>query len=333
MAFPSRTEIVTAMKNPQACYKATELIGGNVLYKGTNVIQYAGGYTTVFPFIDGNGKKVAIRCWCADIGNAQERSQKISDFLNKLQSSYFVDFKYVDKALLIKGVLQPIVVMDWVEGQPLKEHINANLNSNSLTALAEKFEEMVKFFHCRNISHGDLQHGNIIVKPNGDLVLVDYDSMYIDTLKGMPDVIKGLPGYQHPARINNQFVNPKADYFSELVIYLSLLIFADEPLLWRNYCDTEDLLFSKEDFANIQHSSIYSKYRNSSNKTISNLMQQMEEELKKNDIQNLLPLQELLIDKVEKMIIEISNKWDDQPNPPVPQIYNPPDIDTISKKF
>jgi serine/threonine protein kinase len=330
MAFPSRTEIVTAMKNPQVCYKTNELVGGNVIMRGTNVVQYAGGYTTVFPFMK-NGKKIAVRCWCADIGNAQQRSQKISEFLKTLNSPFFVDFKYIDKAILINGILQPIIVMDWVEGKPLKEYISDNLNSNALVDLSDKFLAMVKFLHSQNISHGDLQHGNIIVKSNGEPVLVDYDSMYIQSLNGMNDVIKGLPGYQHPARTTNDTITPKADYFSELVIYLSLLIFAKNPQLWEKYKDTEDFLFSKDDFANLQRSSIYLQYFNDSDKTIANLMQRMKEELSKNDIQNLLPLEELLVDKTEKMVVDISDKWANQPNPPMPKIRV--NINSISKKF
>lgn len=333
MAFPSRTEIVTAIKNPQVCYKANELIGGKVLYKGINVIQYAGGYTTVFPFMDNLGKKVAIRCWCADIGDARKRSSAISDYLSKEQNPYFVNFKYVENAILINGVLQPIVVMDWVDGKPLKEYINDNCNPSAIYALAEKFKLMVADFHKRNIAHGDLQHGNILVRSNGSLVVVDYDSMYIEQLKGMNDVIKGLPGYQHPSRGKNQFVNPHLDYFSEIVIYLSLLIFAENPKLLQNYYDAEDLLFSKEDFANIQQSVIYRTYCKSANSVITNAFQKLEYFLSKNDIQDLEPLENALVDKLEQAKKEIAAKWDNQPNPPQPKVFKIPDTKSITDKF
>jgi serine/threonine protein kinase len=333
MAFPSRTEIVTAIKNPQVCYKANELIGGKVLSNGINVIQYAGGYTTVFPFIDKSGKKVAIRCWCADIGDAKKRSYAVSEYLSQEQNPYFVNFKFVENAILINGVLQPIVVMDWVEGKPLKEYISDNCNSSTISALAEKFKLMVADFHKRNVAHGDLQHGNILVKADGSLVVVDYDSMYIEQLKGMNDVIKGLPGYQHPARGKNQSVNPHLDYFSELIIYLSLLIFAENPKLWQNYCDAEDLLFSKEDFANIKQSFIYKQFQKSSNTTISSLMKNLEEELAESDIQQLLPLEELLVDRLEKAMEIIINKWSNQPNPPQLKVFKIPDTKSIINKF
>ena len=64
--MPSRTDIVTAMSN-SVCHKADELKGSSVIKSGTRVVQYAGGYTNVFPFIQKDGKKVAVRCWFADI--------------------------------------------------------------------------------------------------------------------------------------------------------------------------------------------------------------------------------------------------------------------------
>ena len=332
MAYPSRTEIVTAMSNP-VCYKSNELAGGSIIRKGTMIVQYAGGYTTVFPFINSSGKKVAVRCWCADIGNAKQRSSAISEYLNNLQNPYFVNFKYVNNAVLIKGELQPVIVMEWVEGKTLKEYINENSNSNTIRKLADKFKLMVEELHSKNIAHGDLQHGNILVKADGNLVLVDYDSMFIEQLNGMSDIIKGLPCYQHPARTNNQYVNSKLDYFSELVIYLSLLMFADKPQLWQHYYETEDLLFSKEDFANIKRSKIYKDFRSSSNATISNLLQNLEASLAKTNIQQLLPLEDLLVDKLEKTKDSIVDKWDKQPNPPLPKIYHLPDVNSIINKF
>lgn len=292
--MPSRTEIVTAISN-DTCLRAKELQGGHVIKKGTRVVQYAGGYTNVFPFIDKNGKKVAVRCWCADIDRAQERCYHISEFLKKDSSQYFVEFRYVPDALLIAGSLHPVVIMDWVDGLTLKRYINEKGPSKELFLdLAKKFLEMVKYLHSKNIAHGDLQHGNIMVRPDGSLVLIDYDSMYINTLKGFSDVVKGLPGYQHPAREKTKYLSPKLDYFSELVIYLSFLIFAEKPNLWEEYTDTEDLLFSNEDFRHQNESRLFKEFQNSNNSTIKQLMKQLVQALEKNDIEKLYCLEEYL---------------------------------------
>lgn len=299
--MPSRTEIVTAMSN-SVCHKADELKGGSVIKKGSRVVQYAGGYNNVFPFIDKNGKKVAVRCWCADIDQAKERCYRISEFLKKDASHYFVNFKYVDNALLIAGALHPVVVMDWVEGQTLKNYVNGQKPSKAVFLdLAGKFLDMVKYLHSQNIAHGDLQHGNIMVRPDGSLVLIDYDSMYVDSLNRFTDVVKGLPGYQHPARDKNRLLNPKVDYFSELVIYLSLHIFAESPELWDEYVDTEDLLFSMTDFADLKHSKLYAAYYNSASPIVSQLMKELENALGIDDINKLEPLESLLCGQEAKV--------------------------------
>jgi serine/threonine protein kinase len=335
MAYPSRTDIVTAMRNPQVSFKANELIGGSVIQKGSRIIQYSGGYTTVFPFHTKDSKKVAVRCWIADIGDAKKRSQEISTYLNALNNPYFCDFKYLDDAILINGVIYPVVVMDWVDGKPLKEYINDNISNlkSILPKIANNFKLMVEYFHQINIAHGDLQHGNILVKKDGSLIIIDYDSMFIKPLEGMSDAIKGLPGYQHPSRNQNKFINNKLDYFSELIIYLSLLAFEVYPNLWNKYYETEDLLFSKEDFNNPANSQIINTFLSSSNQTIKDLTQRLKEQLNKSNILDLQPLEELLIDRLEVTKENIASKWDKQPNKPEKKVVKTPIVKNITDKF
>ena len=333
--YPSRTDIVTAMRNPQVSFKSTELIGGSVIQKGSRVIQYSGGYTTVFPFHTSNSKKVAVRCWIADIGDAKRRSQEISSYLSALNNPYFCEFKYLENALLINGNIYPIVLMDWVEGKTLKDFINDNIHSNpsTISKVRGNFKNMVAYFHQQNIAHGDLQHGNILVNSDCSLTIIDYDSMYIEPLNGMSDAIKGLPGYQHPSRSANKLINPKLDYFSELIIYLSLLVFENQPALWQKYYETEDLLFSKDDFANADHSALMNSLLQSNNQTIVELTNKMKEQLTKSDIQQLEPLENLLIDRLEGTKVNIMDKWNKQPNPPSNKEVRLPDVNNITNKF
>jgi serine/threonine protein kinase len=335
MAYPSRTDIVTAMRNPQVSFRANDLIGGSVIQKGSRIIQYSGGYTTVFPFHTKDSKKVAVRCWIADIGDAKKRSQEISAYLNALKNPYFCDFKYLDDAILINGAIYPVVVMDWVDGMPLKEYINDNISNikSIIPKIAKNFKQMVEYFHAENIAHGDLQHGNILVKEDGSLIIIDYDSMYIKPLKGMKDTIKGLPGYQHPSRNKNKFINPKLDYFSELVIYLSLLSFDEYPYLWNKYYETEDFLFSKDDFNNPSSSEIINKFLLSTNNTIKDLTIRLKEQLGKSDLMDLQPLEELLINRLEVVKDIIASKWDKQPNKPEKKEVKTPNAIDITTKF
>ena len=335
--FPTGPDVLTAMKNPAVSIKIPELLGGSVIQKGVKTILYSGGYSMVFPFIKSNGSKIAVRIWLADIGEAKKRTQIIAEHLKQLNSKYFVNFKFIDAALLINGVLNPVVIMDWVEGQTLKDYIGDNIkNSAKILEIADKFKIMIEYFHANNIAHGDLQHGNIIITKNSELVVIDYDSMYVRGLENMPDNIKGLPGYQHPARISNKILTAKLDYFSELIIYLCLIIFADKPELWAKYEETNDLLFSKDDYLNPEKSEIFTYLlRSEKSSKFYNLTSRLINHLYTDSINDLNKLEELLIDSSTKLIENVASKFKAQPNPPIskkPEQIKP-DLNSIISKF
>jgi serine/threonine protein kinase len=307
--FPSKSDIIDAMKN-QVCYRSHELTGGKVIQNGARVVCYTGGFASVFPFITANGDKIVVRCWSADIGDAQKRMLSISKYLAQLNSSYFIKFKYYNSALLINGILQPIITMDWVEHPTLKEFINHKIDDkSSILKLAEKFKAMVYFLHQNGIAHGDLSHGNIKVKDDGNLLVIDYDSMYIKDLNGMPDIVKGQPGYQHPKRHCNLYGNSKLDYFSELVIYLSFLVYAEYPYLWQEYYDTEDLLFSRQDYESPNSSRLIRFLEKSTNLDIADLTGKLIEFLKYDDISALKPLEDVFKHRFEIIANQIIDKF------------------------
>jgi serine/threonine protein kinase len=307
--YPSKNDILTAMKN-QVCYRSHELIGGSIIQTGSRVIFYTGGYASVFPFTKSNGTKIGVRCWFSDIGNPKKRMLSISKYLTQLNCPYFVKFNYHEDALIINGVLHPIVTMDWIEYPTLKEFLNENItNRSAILIVAENFKKMVRYFHKNIIAHGDLSHGNIKVKEDGSLFVIDYDSMFVQELDGMSDIVKGLPGYQHPCRYKNQKVSLKLDYFSELVIYLAFLVFAEYPELWNSYYETEDLLFSRQDYESPEVSSLLNKLLDSNNPQIAELTRKLVECLHYNDILDLKPLEELFNSKIDELAIDIINKF------------------------
>jgi hypothetical protein len=165
--------------------------------------------------------------------------------------------------------------------------------------------QMAKDLHAHNFSHGDLQHGNVMVRQDKSLVLVDYDSMYVPALQGFEDDIKGLIGYQHPARWKCKDATPKADYFSELVIYLSLKALAKDPKLWYDLQmeDTETLLFNADDIESKGTSDIFSRLQQ--DEELKPLVEKVAEFLQKTSIEDLEPLENATISKVET----ISGKW------------------------
>ena len=304
MPLPSIPDYSNCIKTPALIHPAV-LKGGHPVEKGVRLIKYSGGFCVVFPYQTA-GKKYAVRCWHAEVSDAKRRTQLIAEALKSANLPYFVGFEFYEDGIMTPLGLQPIVVMDWVEAQSLKKFLAEHIHeSNVINEVAENFKKMVADLHTCHFSHGDLQHGNIMVRPDHSLVLVDYDSMYVPTLNGMADEIKGLIGYQHESRWKNEKVSEKADYFSELVIYLSLKALARHPSLWSelNMKDTETLVFSGEDIQSKGKSNIFSILKADTELTL--LTNRLCDFMAKSSIEELTPLEEAVVSQSE----QISSKW------------------------
>ena len=304
MPLPSIPEYSTCIKTP-ALIQPSVLKDGHPVEKGVRLIKYSGGFCVVFPY-QTSTKKYAVRCWHAEVSDAKRRTQIIAEALKKSNLPYFVGFDFFEDGIMTSQGMQPIVVMDWVEAKSLKRYIAEHITeSNTINEIAENFKKMVADLHANHFSHGDLQHGNIMVKDDRSLVLVDYDSMFVPDLKGMPDEIKGLVGYQHEGRWKNKEVSEKSDYFSELVIYISLKALAKMPDLWNdlNMEDTETLLFSGEDIQSHGSSTIFRVLKTDSE--LAPLVDKLCEFMSKPTIDELSPLEDAVISKSDS----ISAKW------------------------
>lgn len=229
--------------------------------RGREILErYVGGFSVVFPFIT-KGKKWAFRCWHANVGNMQKHYEVLARELAPLKLPYFCNFSYSSDGVLVNGFVYPTTTMEWIDGVNLKEYLCQHANDRQrIERLAESFLQMIKALHEERISHGDLQHGNILVNDKGELFLIDYDSVCTPSLIGQPNAIVGLVDYQHPSRFTTQILSSeKNDYFSELIIYISILAIAQESTLVEKYSikESERLLFSKDDFEDVESSQIY----------------------------------------------------------------------------
>jgi serine/threonine protein kinase len=262
------------------------------------LIAYTGGFSVVFPYRTANGEKWAFRCWHSDIKNSKKRYETISKSIKNAKLSFLCEFQYIDKGINVEGNIYSTTRMRWIDGMTIKDYICQNRNSKDLLiALADNFLKMTQALHAQSLAHGDLQHGNILVDKNHQLYLVDYDSFYCPRLKGEADTVTGLADYQHPARINNKSVSEKLDYFSELIIYLSILAIAENPLLVDKYKvnDADRLLFSKEDFVDIKSSEVYKDIQGLG-KEFQDLLDVLEGYLKCSSIDELLPFETYLLE-------------------------------------
>ena len=257
--MPNVVDIIQSIQVPQLIKDTFICRGKPVLDKRGRPIHYTGGFAVAFPFMV-NGEEWAFRCWSADIGNVENRLRTLSKELSNQNLPYFCDFTYEAEGITINGEIFPTTRMRWIDGQTIKDYLcNNKDDSYKIKQLADSFLTMCNELHKRKIAHGDLQHGNILVDGRGNLFLIDYDSVYSPALKGVDDIISGLADYQHPKRKDNKNASEKLDYFSELIIYLSIRAIAEAPSLVDKYKveDADRLLFSKEDYLDLKNSAIY----------------------------------------------------------------------------
>lgn len=327
--IPTCSDYSTSIEVPQLI-KAEKLAGGAPEKINGKLTKFAGGFCIVFPY-NVRKKKYAVRCWHAYLDGAKERCRLIASALAKVNLPYFVGFEYIENAILTPQGPQPIVLMDWVEAKPLKKYIKEHLNDSAvLSKLADDFFVMSKTLNEHNISHGDLQHGNILVKENGDIVLVDYDSLYAPGLDGWSDDVKGLQGYQHPARWENEHLSPKSDYFSELIIYTAIKAFSLKPELWYEYKveDTETLLFEKEDIDSNGNSSLFSELN--SIHELTDLLSKIKDALLCKTIDEIPPLETTIVRFVDKL----SDMWNDKSKITISESkYDSSEVSKISNKW
>jgi serine/threonine protein kinase len=314
MALPTKDQISISIENIGNILDP-KLTGFNTIDGVIGPECYSGGFCLVYPVTNGNDK-YAFRVWHTEIEGIKERLKKISAYLGAHPLPYFVDFDYVDEALKVEdeeGNIQKIdaVRMQWVEGKNLVSYIDsvisdANLSESEkkqkILELATRFKTMVSELHKEGIAHGDLQHGNIIIAHDGSILLVDYDSVYVPTFTDEEQVTSGMAAYQHPCRKGKIYTASKYDdYFSELIIYLSLLCYAEDISLWQPIEERDEysLLLTEADLADISQSALYKELCKIQNAEIQRLLQELEHNLAITDLGQVRPLENVLINSYE----------------------------------
>lgn len=290
--MPSISEILDSVSVP-ALIKDEIIKNGEFERTNRGAIYYSGGFTVVFP-VNANGRKWAFRCWHTEMGNVRTRFKVISDYINQLKSPYFCNFYYCDSGLIVDGKVFPTTRMDWVNGKTINQYIIDNANNRRLLlSLADKFLTMTNSLHKNHVAHGDLQHGNIIITDAGEIKLVDYDSLFVPGLEGMSDIIIGKAEFQHPKRRQIKITSEKLDYFSELVIYLSILAVAYKPSIIRDFSIEDSLLFQSNDWNNFEKSPICIALKDIGNDDVSILVDILTSYLNEDNINSLRPFTDI----------------------------------------
>ena len=219
-----------------------------------------------------SGKEYALRCFLS--GGKQEninRIEDISNYLENLSVDWLCKNTLHKKGIKIKDNLYPITLLEWSHGQKLNDYVSFIIDDNQkISELQNKLVELSHDLEAKDIAHGDIQSGNVLVEQanNGGITLklVDYDAMYIPTLKGEQAIEKGHSSFQHPKR-NMSDYNPLIDRFSFWLLLTSLEALKYDKTLWNKdlrggFNDEDNFLFKSKDLSNPQSSELVRRLRN-----------------------------------------------------------------------
>ncbi len=251
-----------ALQSPRLAFTSSELRGGTPVANQLGLPRpICGTFASVYELANGR-RRWAAKCFLRNTPDLHQRYAKIADHLRKYRRlQYFVTFEYQQEGILVRGKSFPLVKMEWVEGCQLNTFIEQSLSRpRLLRKLKKRWASLLTDLRSSHIAHGDLQHGNVLVRPNADLRLIDYDGMWVPKLEGAGSNETGHPDYQNPARTQRDF-HAEIDEFSGAVIQIAIGALAQERSLWEKYNNGDNLLFRRQDFQNPQSSSLIADLR------------------------------------------------------------------------
>ena len=223
----------------------------------------SGAFAVVFKMLDkSTGKNYALKCFTEEQQGRAEAYRQIAGELDLLDSPYITSVKYMEKELFVDSQCEedefPVLLMDWIEGETMEAYIAANYrNQSAMLMLSYRFGKMAAWLRTQSFSHGDIKPDNIIVRPDGSLTLVDYDGMFVPSMKGSQSPTIGTRDFSHPLRTVDDF-DETIDDFSLASIALSLKAISMKPTLLDIYGASDRLLFSENDYRNPSNSKVIS---------------------------------------------------------------------------
>ena len=223
----------------------------------------SGAFAVVFKMLDkSTGKYYALKCFTEEQQGRAEAYRQIADELDLLDSPYITSVKYMEKELFVDSQCEedefPVLLMDWIDGETMEAYIAANYhNQSAMSLLCYRFGKMAAWLRSQSFAHGDVKPDNIIIRPDGSLTLVDYDGMFVSSMKGCKSPTIGTKDFSHPLRTMDDF-DETIDDFSLASIALSLKAISMKSTLLDIYGASDRLLFSENDYRTPSNSKVIS---------------------------------------------------------------------------
>ena len=122
------------------------------------------------------------------------------------------------------------IVMPWLAGDTLRALVDAAFPfaAEQIVAMAEEALDALVALHAAGLVHRDVKPSNILIRPSGRLVLIDFGIACQQGVPAMARRFVGSPSYSSPEQILGRAVDGRSDVYS-LGCTLYELVYGQPP--------------------------------------------------------------------------------------------------------
>ncbi len=261
MQYPLISEYVAAIRDAEDNLDTLKHLKP-VTDKYGEPYRSSGAFAVVFKMTDERtGKCYALKCFTEEQDGRAEAYRQISEELEYCNSHYITSVKYIEEELYVDSNCEenefPVLLMDWIDGETMEAYIAVNYaDKYAMSMLCYHFCQMAAWLRSQPFAHGDIKPDNIMVRPDGTLTLVDYDGMFVPSMKGRKSPTIGTKDFSHPLRTIDDF-DDNIDDFALSTIALSLKAISLSSSLFTEYGASDRLLFSATDYLDLSKSKAF----------------------------------------------------------------------------
>ena len=174
-----------------------------------------GGFSDVYEGVTTSGKRVALKVFrFQDNQSAKEiekltRERKVLARINSRGVAKYYDSNFQNDP--------PWIASEYVDGPTLKEAITSNglMNAQSTELLIHQISSALSEIHKENVAHRDLSPNNVILGPDGPVIIDFGSSRLTDSSQGLVSILtSGTPGYLSPEAQSGSDASTPADIFA-----------------------------------------------------------------------------------------------------------------------
>ena len=176
----------------------------------------AGGMATVYKAVQRSlNRPVAIK----ELKKAYHMDERIALRFER-EARLAASFQHENIVHIYDYLAQPVhaIVMEYVDGTTLARIIEETgaLPTDVGVMIALQVANALEYAHARGLIHRDIKPGNIMIKRNGEVKLMDFGIARMREMESLtlPGTLMGTPSYMSPEQVLGQPLDVRSDIFS-----------------------------------------------------------------------------------------------------------------------